>query len=154
MREVIHVSKPYKLVTRDFHPERLGGDVGGVARGRRLEPVIIAGPCTVESGRRCSLTARAVKAAGAGMLRGGAFKPRTGPHSFQGLGDEGLKLPAPGRRCGRACRSSPRSCASISWSRWPPLADVLQIGARNMQNFDLLKEVGPRSQARCCSSAA
>ncbi len=91
VREVIHVSKPYKLVSRDFHPESSVVEAGGVKFGDGQPPVLIAGPCTVESEAQMLAAARLVKENGAQMLRGGAFKPRTGPHSFQGLGIEGLK---------------------------------------------------------------
>jgi 3-deoxy-7-phosphoheptulonate synthase len=91
VREVIHVSKPYKLVSRDFHPESSIVEAGGVKFGDNQPPVIIAGPCSVESEEQMLAAARLVKEHGAHMLRGGAYKPRTGPHSFQGLGLEGLK---------------------------------------------------------------
>ena len=92
VREVIHVSKPYKLVSRDFHPESSIVEAGGVKFGDGQPPVLIAGPCTVESEEQMLAAARLVKENCAQMLRGGAFKPRTGPHSFQGLGVEGLKI--------------------------------------------------------------
>jgi 3-deoxy-7-phosphoheptulonate synthase len=109
--------------------------------GWGLPPVIIAGPCTVESREQVQTTARAVKAAGAGMLRGGAFKPRTGPHSFQGLGYEGLDyLAEAGREVGLPIITEVMRIDQLE--RVAAVADCLQIGARNMQNFDLLKEVG------------
>jgi len=99
VQEVIHVSKPYKLVSRDFHPRPTLVKVGKVVIGEGERPVMVAGPCAVESEEQILKTARAVKKAGADLLRGGAFKPRTGPHTFQGLRDEGLKLLAlAGRR--------------------------------------------------------
>ena len=92
VQQVIHVSKPYKLVSRDFHPRATVVKVAGVAIGQGERPVVAAGPCAVESEDQIMKTARAVKKAGASLLRGGAFKPRTGPHTFQGLKLEGLKL--------------------------------------------------------------
>lgn len=141
VREVIHVSKPYKLVSRDFHPESSVVEAGGVKFGDGQPPVIIAGPCTVESEEQMLAAARLVKENGAQMLRGGAFKPRTGPHSFQGLGVEGLKyLRQAGDAEGLPVITEVMRIEQIETiCRY---ADVLQIGARNMQNFDLLKEVG------------
>ena len=141
VREVIHVSKPYKLVSRDFHPASSVVETGGVCFGNGHPPVIIAGPCSVESEAQMLAAARLVKAAGAHMLRGGAFKPRTGPHSFQGLGFEGLKFL---RQAGDAAEL-PVITEVMRIEQLETVcryADVLQIGARNMQNFDLLKEVG------------
>ena len=141
VREVIHVSKPYKLVSRDFHPEDTVVDVAGVKFGTGHPPVIIAGPCSIESEDQMLAAAEVVKAAGAHMLRGGAFKPRTGPHSFQGLGVEGLKYL---RQAGDAV-GLPVVTEVMRIEQLPVVCehtDLLQIGARNMQNFDLLKEVG------------
>ncbi len=141
VREVIHVSKPYKLVSRDFHPEASIVEAGGVKFGDGQPPVIIAGPCSVESEEQMLASARLVKENGAQMLRGGAFKPRTGPHSFQGLGVEGLKLL---RQAGDA-EGLPVITEVMRIEQIETIcryADVLQVGARNMQNFDLLKEVG------------
>lgn len=141
VREVIHVSKPYKLVSRDFHPESSVVEAGGVKFGDGQPPVIIAGPCSVESEEQMLAAARLVKRHGAQMLRGGAFKPRTGPHSFQGLGVEGLKYL---RQAGDA-EGLPVITEVMRIEQLETIcryADVLQVGARNMQNFDLLKEVG------------
>jgi len=141
VREVIHVSKPYKLVSRDFHPASSVIEVGSARFGDGLPPVVIAGPCSIESEAQMLAAAEQVKAAGAGMLRGGAFKPRTGPHSFQGLGVEGLKYL---RQAGDAV-GLPVITEVMRIEQLDVIcrhADVLQIGARNMQNFDLLKEVG------------
>jgi len=141
IQELIHVTKPYKLVSRDFHPADTAVTVGGVAVGWCRDPVVIAGPCSVESREQVLATARAVKAAGARILRGGAFKPRTGPHSFQGLGYEGLEyLAEAGREVGLPIVTEVMRIDQIE--PVAALADCLQIGARNMQNFDLLKEVG------------
>ena len=141
VREVIHVSKPYKLVSRDFHPKASVVEAGGVKFGDGQPPVLIAGPCTVESEEQMLAAARLVKKHGAQMLRGGAFKPRTGPHTFQGLGVEGLKFL---RQAGDA-EGLPVVTEVMRIEQLETVcryADVLQIGARNMQNFDLLKEVG------------
>ncbi len=141
IQELIHVTKPYKLVSRDFHPGDSVVSVGEARVGWGLEPVIIAGPCTVESREQVRMTAKAVKAAGARILRGGAFKPRTGPHSFQGLGYEGLDyLAEAGREAGLPIVTEVMRIDQLE--PVAAVADCLQIGARNMQNFDLLKEVG------------
>jgi 3-deoxy-7-phosphoheptulonate synthase len=141
VQEVIHVSKPYKLVSRDFHPQPTIVTVGGVEIGEGKRPVVAGGPCAVESREQILKTARTVKAAGADLLRGGAFKPRTGPHTFQGLREEGLLLLAEaGRETGLPVVTevmSPENVALVAEH-----ADLLQVGARNMQNFDLLRELG------------
>ncbi len=137
---VAHVSRPYKLVSREFHRADTTFEVRGVLfGGSRLH--IMAGPCAVESYEQMSEAARAVKEAGATVLRGGAFKPRTSPYSFQGLQEEGLKiLKQVGVDAG---------LVTISEVMQPDLVelvgsyvDILQIGARNMQNFPLLVEAG------------
>ncbi len=141
VREILHVSKPYKLVSRDFHPQPTVVDVCGVRFGGQNRPVIIAGPCSIETEEQMMQAARQVKQAGGRMLRGGAFKPRTGPHSFQGLGLEGLKLL---RQAGDA-EELPVVTEVMRIEQLDQIcrySDMLQIGARNMQNFDLLKEVG------------
>ena len=141
VQRVIHVSKPYKLVSRDFHPEDTIVDVAGIRVGEGCRPVVVAGPCAVESEEQIIRTALFVKKAGADMLRGGAFKPRTGPHTFQGLRDEGLKLLAKaGRESGLPIVTEVMSPDNVGLVA--EYADLLQIGARNMQNFDLLREVG------------
>jgi len=141
VRETIHVSKPYKMVSRDFHPVPSVIDVSGVKFGDGQKPVIIAGPCSIETEEQMMAAAKEVKAGGGQMLRGGAFKPRTGPHSFQGLGIEGLKyLQQAGKEY-----SLPVVTEVMRIEQLDAVcqhADMLQIGARNMQNFDLLKEVG------------
>ena len=144
VREVIHVSKPYKLVSRDFHPAPTVVEAGGVLVGEGLPPVIMAGPCSIESEAQMLASARLVKAAGAHILRGGAFKPRTGPHTFQGLGVEGLKyLRLAGDEAGMPVVTEVMRIGQLEdVCRY---ADILQVGARNMQNFDLLKEVGKTS---------
>ncbi|HEU0264433.1 MAG TPA: 3-deoxy-7-phosphoheptulonate synthase [Geobacterales bacterium] len=141
VQQVIHVSKPYKLVSRDFHPADSRVMVGNVAIGEGCRPVVTAGPCAVEGEEQIMRTARAVKAAGADMLRGGAFKPRTGPHTFQGLKKEGLILLAQaGKEVGLPIVTEVMSPENVELVA--EYADLLQVGARNMQNFDLLRELG------------
>jgi len=141
IKDIIHVSKPYKMVSRDFHPKGTIIRVGGYEIGEGKRPVIIAGPCAVENEDQILKTAAAVKKAGAHFLRGGAFKPRTGPHTFQGLKEEGLKLLALARKkTGLPVVTEVMSTENIDLVA--EYADILQVGARNMQNFDLLTEVG------------
>lgn len=142
IREIIHVTKAYKLVSRDFHPSdsviRLGGNV---RIGGKNPFLLIAGPCAVESREQIFKTARFLKRLGVSVLRGGAYKPRTSPHSFQGLRDEGVDILSRVRKeVGILTVTevmSPDHVAMVAEH-----VDVLQIGARNMQNFDLLREVG------------
>ena len=145
VQEVIHVSKAYKLASRAFHPQSSVVDVCGVKIGEGCRPVVAAGPCAVEGEEQIIKTALAVKAAGADLLRGGAFKPRTGPYTFQGLREEGLRLLALARaESGLPIVTevmSPEHVEHVS-----ECADLLQVGARNMQNFDLLKELGKGSK--------
>jgi len=139
--QAIHVSKPYKLVSRDFHPENTIVDVAGVKIGEGQRPVVVAGPCAVENEEQIMKTARFVKQAGADLLRGGAFKPRTGPHTFQGMREEGLKLLAKAREAtGLPIVTEVMSPDNVGLVA--DYADLLQVGARNMQNFDLLRELG------------
>lgn len=141
VRETIHVSKPYKLVTLDFHPQPTLVDVAGVTFGDGQSPVMIAGPCSVESEEQMRSVALQIKQAGAHMVRGGAFKPRTGPHTFQGLGVPGLKLlRAAGDEAGLPVVTEVMRIEQLEVVA--AHAHMIQIGARNMQNFDLLKEVG------------
>ncbi len=138
--EVVPVSKPYKLSSREFNPPDTIIDVKGVRIGGG-ETVVMAGPCSVESEEQLMATARAVKAAGAHILRGGAFKPRTSPYQFRGLGIEGLKLlKAASQETGMPVITevmTPQDVEIVA-----QYADILQIGARNMQNFHLLEECG------------
>ena len=138
--EVIRVSHPYKLVSREFHPEDTIVSVGGVpVGGTRI--VVIAGPCAVESLEQTVTIAREVKARGADLLRGGAFKPRTSPYAFQGLGEEGLRILAAARDAtGLPVVTEVLDTAHVEIVA--AYADCLQIGARNMQNFELLKKAG------------
>jgi 3-deoxy-7-phosphoheptulonate synthase len=140
VEQVLPVLKPFKLASRDFHPSDTIVNVGRVKVGGG-SLALIAGPCAVESAEILDSIATKVKAAGANILRGGAFKPRTSPYSFQGLGEEGLKiLRAAGDRHELPVVTEvmdPRQVELVN-----RYADMLQIGARNMQNFDLLREVG------------
>jgi 3-deoxy-7-phosphoheptulonate synthase len=137
---VVRILQPFKLASREFHPPDTVIDVGDVPIGNtRL--TIIAGPCAVESRQQILETAYAVKQAGAAMLRGGAYKPRSSPYSFQGLGEEGLELLAEARE-----ETGLPIITEVMAPEAVPLvskyADVLQIGARNMQNYSLLQAVG------------
>jgi len=138
--EVILVSKPYKLSSREFHPVDTIVQVGDITIGGE-EIVVMAGPCAVESEEQLLSTARTVKAAGATILRGGAFKPSTSPYHFRGLGEEGLKLLALAREeTGMPIITEVLSVRDVELVA--KYADILQIGARNMQNFTLLEEAG------------
>ncbi len=140
VEKVLPVLSPFKLVSREFHPAATIVKAGSLTvGGRRI--AIIAGPCSVENQGMIVGIARAVKRAGAQALRGGAFKPRTSPYSFQGLGEEGLQMLVEARRLtGLAIVTEVMDTRDVDLvSRY---ADVLQVGARNMQNYELLKEVG------------
>ena len=142
VERVMHVSEPYKLANRAFHPDDSIIDVSGVKVGGN-HLALIAGPCSVESKEQVIEIAKAAKAAGANMLRGGAFKPRTSPYAFQGMGTEGLDiLVAAKKETGLPIVSELMSADYIE--EFNEKVDLVQIGARNMQNFDLLKEVGKR----------
>ena len=138
---VIHVSNPYKQVSREWRPENTIVTIApGVAFGSEEIPVI-AGPCSVETEQQILESARAVKAAGAVALRGGAFKPRSSPYSFQGLGRKGLELLALAKReTGLAVVTEAMDEEGAHLVA--EIADCIQIGARNMQNYSLLKTVG------------
>ena len=138
--EVQRISKPYKLASRQFHPENSLFPLDGFTIGGEEIP-LIAGPCSVESRTQIIETAQAVKESGANALRGGVFKPRTSPYAFQGLGEEGLEYMAEAR----ALTGLPIVVEVMAVSQVPLMVkyvDVLQIGARNMQNFNLLRAVG------------
>ena len=139
VEDVRRVSEPYKKANRKFHPEDTVVDVGGVSVGGG-HFAVIAGPCSVESESQIETVAASVQAAGARLLRGGAFKPRTSPYSFQGMRAEGLEL----LRHARAKTGMPIVTEIMNNEHLPLFADVdlIQIGARNMQNFELLKAVG------------
>ncbi|MDD4956512.1 MAG: 3-deoxy-7-phosphoheptulonate synthase [Candidatus Omnitrophica bacterium] len=141
VERVIPILKPYKLASLDYRSEPTVIDVGGGVKigGKRL--VVMAGPCSIEGRDMLIETALKVKEAGATMLRGGAFKPRTSPYSFQGMGEEGLKYMAEaGKITGLKVVSELMDIRNIDLML--KYCDMIQIGARNMQNFDLLKEVG------------
>ncbi|GAB4486368.1 MAG: 3-deoxy-7-phosphoheptulonate synthase [Anaerolineales bacterium] len=138
--EVQRITKPYKLASRQFHPENSVFPLDGFVVGGD-EIAIIAGPCSVESRSQIIETAHAVKEAGASALRGGVFKPRTSPYSFQGLGQEGLEYLAEAR----AETGLPIVVEIMSQTQLDLMVkyvDVLQVGARNMQNFNLLRAIG------------
>jgi 3-deoxy-7-phosphoheptulonate synthase len=138
--EVVPITKPFKLSSREFKPEDTVIDVGGVKIGGQ-ELVVMAGPCAAETREQVMSTARAVKAAGARILRGGAFKPSTSPYSFRGLGEEGLKLLAEAKEeTGLPLITEVLTPQDVELVI--KYADILQVGARNMQNFVLLDEVG------------
>jgi len=140
VKEVIPVTRPYKLVSREFKPEDSVIPVGDIAIGKGSF-TMIAGPCAIESEDRALTTARLVKDAGAQLFRGGAFKPRTSPYSFQGLGEEGLKILAKIRRE----TGMPVVTEVMDYENFDLVeeyADVIQIGTRNMQNYSLLRRAG------------
>lgn len=140
VEKVLSILKPYKLASRDFKKEDSVIDVGGLKIGGR-KLAVMAGPCSVESEKLLIDIAKKVKKAGATVLRGGAFKPRTSPYSFQGLGAKGLKFLDEARR-----ETGLKIITELMDIRDLDLVmkytDIIQIGARNMQNFNLLKEVG------------
>jgi 3-deoxy-7-phosphoheptulonate synthase len=140
VEKVVRILKPYKLASRDFHPHDTIVPINDISIGDK-RVVIIAGPCAVESREQILETAQAVKEAGAHILRAGAFKPRTSPYSFQGLGQKGLELLAEAK--------AKTGLAVVTEVMAPELvpvvaacADILQVGTRNMQNFSLLHAVG------------
>jgi 3-deoxy-7-phosphoheptulonate synthase len=141
VQEVIHVSKPYKQVSREWKAESTVVRLpGGVTIGGN-EVVAIAGPCSVESEKQILEAARQVREAGAVILRGGAWKPRSSPYSFQGLGRPGLKLLAKAREeTGLLLCTEAMDPDGVGWVT--EVADIVQIGARNMQNYSLLKAAG------------
>ncbi|MDH7568083.1 MAG: 3-deoxy-7-phosphoheptulonate synthase [Armatimonadota bacterium] len=140
VESVVRILKPYKIVNREFHPERTQVQVGNVVVGGTAV-VVMAGPCSVESREQLLETAQACKAAGANILRGGAFKPSTSPYSFHGLGEDGLKLLAEAREL-----TGLPVVTEVMDTRHVDLvatyADCLQVGTRNMANFALLRELG------------
>ena len=137
---VTRITRPYKLASRDFKPADTVVGAGGRPVGGR-EFVVMAGPCSVESREQLLRTAESVAASGASFLRGGAFKPRSSPYAFQGLGVDGLKLLEEGRqRTGLPIITEVMEPGQVD--RVAETADILQIGTRNMQNFPLLRETG------------
>ena len=144
VERVMRVQEPYKKANRKFHPDDTVVDVAGVPVGGE-HFTVIAGPCSVENEAQITEVARDVQGSGAQLLRGGAFKPRTSPYSFQGMGVQGLELLMKAKKAtGLPIVTeimSPRYCEIFE-----NCVDLVQIGARNMQNFDLLKEVGKMSK--------
>ena len=139
--EVLHVTKPYKQVSREWKPESTVVSLPGGLRIGASEVVVMAGPCSVESEEQIMAAARAVRASGATVLRAGAFKPRTSPYSFQGLGRRGLELLAMAREATGLLivteAMDPEGLEQVA-----AVADIIQLGARNMQNYSLLKQAG------------
>ena len=140
VHEVLRITEPYKLASRTFKPENTVITVGDVRIGGD-EVVVMAGPCSAESAEQVDAAAAAVKRAGAKILRGGAYKPRSSPYSFQGLGEEGLRLLR-----GAADRHNLKLISEVmdssQISTIEQYTDILQVGARNMQNYTLLRELG------------
>ena len=140
VERTVPILRPFKLASREFHPQDTVVKVNGVSIGGQ-QVVVMAGPCAVESREQILETARAVKEAGGLVLRGGAFKPRTSPYSFQGMGEEGLRLLAQARD-----ETGLPIVTEVMDPQMVPLvttyADILQIGARNMQNYALLHAIG------------
>ncbi len=140
VERTVPILRPFKLASRDFHPKNTVVDLNGISIGNE-QVVVVAGPCAVESRDQLLAAARAVKEAGASVLRGGAYKPRTSPYSFQGMGEEGLRLLAEARD-----ETGLLVVTEVMEPDLVPLvstyADILQIGARNMQNYALLHAVG------------
>jgi 3-deoxy-7-phosphoheptulonate synthase len=144
VKETIPVTKPYKLVSRETHPESTTITIGGVTIGGG-EPVIMAGPCAVETEEQALTIARLVKQHGAKVYRGGAFKPRTSPYSFQGLGEEGLRILQKVRR-ETGLLIVTEATDSENLADVEKYTDIVQIGARNMHNYSLLRLAGQLSK--------
>lgn len=141
VEQALHILKPYKIVAREWHPEDTVINIRGIPLGGP-QVQVIAGPCSVETPEQMAASASAVKAAGVRLMRGGAFKPRTSPYTFQGTGVEGLEM----FRQAADAENLPIVTELMDVRQLPMFmdygVDVIQIGTRNMQNFDLLKEVG------------
>jgi len=140
IQEIVQITKPFKLASREFQPHNTVVDVAGVPIGGE-ELVVIAGPCSVEGEEMLLETARFVASQGARILRGGAFKPRTSPYSFQGLGEAGLRMLATARE-ETGLRVVSEVIAPADVELLVGYVDMLQVGTRNMQNYALLQEVG------------
>jgi 3-deoxy-7-phosphoheptulonate synthase len=140
VKDIIHVTQPFKLVSREFYPENSVIDVDGVKVGGE-EFVVMAGPCSVESREQCMIIAEHIKKAGGKIFRGGAFKPRTSPYSFQGLKEDGLKILAEVRdKFGLKIVTEAIDTETVNLVA--EYSDIVQIGARNMQNYSLLRKAG------------
>ena len=141
VEEVTRIAAPYKKANRLFHPQDSVIDVAGIKIGGNEKIVVIGGPCSIEGANETLEIAEAVKDAGADMLRGGAYKPRTSPYAFQGMGTEGVLAMVEARKqTGLPIVSELMSADKLD--EFVKYVDLIQIGARNMQNFDLLKAVG------------
>ena len=140
VHEVMRISEPYKLASRTFKPEGTVITIGDVRIGGD-EVIVMAGPCSAETDEQCQATAAAVRKAGAKVFRGGAFKPRSSPYSFQGLGEEGLRMLRDAAKANDMLLVTEVMDAN-QIDLIGKYADIYQVGARNMQNFSLLKELG------------
>ncbi|MCI9293544.1 MAG: 3-deoxy-7-phosphoheptulonate synthase [Erysipelotrichaceae bacterium] len=141
VESVVRVAAPYKKANRLFHPEDTIVNIGGIPIGGKEDLVVIGGPCSIEGKESTVAIAKAVKEAGGCMLRGGAYKPRTSPYAFQGMGTEGILAMVEARKeTGLPIVSELMSTDKLD--EFVEYVDCIQIGARNMQNFDLLKAVG------------
>ena len=141
VEDVNRISAPYKKANRQFHPQDTIIDVNGIKIGGNEKIVIIAGPCSVESEEQIFEIAEGIKKAGAVMLRGGAYKPRTSPYVFQGLKTQGLEILSKAK----AKYNLPIVSEIMSSDKLPEFlnkVDIIQVGARNMQNFELLRDLG------------
>lgn len=139
VEDVKRIQEPYKNANRKFHPVNSVIDVGGIKIGGG-DLVIMAGPCSVESSEQMKFIAHSVKSAGANMLRGGAYKPRTSPYAFQGMREDGIKIMVEaGRESGLPIVTEVMDPSQLEFF---DEVDMIQVGARNMQNFELLKELG------------
>ena len=144
VHEVMRISEPYKLASRTFKPEGTVITIGDVRIGGD-EVIVMAGPCSAETDEQCQATAAAVRKAGAKVFRGGAFKPRSSPYSFQGLGEEGLRMLRDAAKANDMLLVTEVMDAN-QIDLIGRYADIYQVGARNMQNFSLLKELGIASK--------
>jgi 3-deoxy-7-phosphoheptulonate synthase len=144
VKETVRVTKQYKLVSRETHPQPTAITIGDIKIGEG-KPIIMAGPCAVESEKQALTIARLVKKSGAKVFRGGAFKPRTSPYSFQGMGEEGLKILAKVRdETGLLIITEAIDDSSLELV--DKYADIIQIGTRNMHNYSLLRHAGHASK--------
>lgn len=141
VKELIPVTKPYKLVSRETHPQSTVITIGNVKIGAGNKPVIMAGPCAIENEKQAITTAEIVKKYGAEVFRGGAFKPRTSPYSFQGMGIDGLKI-LKKVHDETGLLTITEATDHVNLEDVEKYADIIQIGARNMQNYSLLRRAG------------
>ena len=141
VERVMRVTEPYKKANRKYHPDDTVIDLGNGAAIGGEKLAVIAGPCSVESETQIVEVAEAVQKSGAAALRGGAFKPRTSPYSFQGMGNDGIRL-LPEAKAVTGLPLVPEIMSTVNIEMFEMCVDVIQVGARNMQNFDLLKQLG------------